>query len=152
MSSHTPARVSFYVRIHNSSVVPCTLTRRPFDFCATWRVRATQQGAIRTIRTWDNHHWARPIRDVRRARRHVSGAEVERRSGSRPSSSKQRLFSSLETSAVIEAPRFRVRRIFQSHFGGDLQSLFRGSELNRKKQSRLKAKAQQQRGRGISYS
>ena len=113
MSSHTPARVSFHVRIHNSSVVPCTLTRRPFDFCAATRVRATQQAALRKIRTSDNHRWAEPIRDARRARRHVSVAEVERKSGSRLSSSKQRSFSSLETSAVIAALRFRVRRIFQ---------------------------------------
>jgi hypothetical protein len=114
MSSQTPTLVSSCVRIHNSFVVfSVGLTRRPFDFCAAKRVRATQQGAIRKIRTSDNPRWAQPIRDVRRATRHVSVAEVERKSGSRPSSSEQRLFSSLETSAVIEAPRFRERRIFQ---------------------------------------
>ena len=145
MSSQTPARVSFYVRMH-SLVVAGTLTRQPFDFCAVKRVRATQRGAIRTIRTWDNHHWARPIRDVRRVMRHVSVAEVVRKSGSRPSPSEQRSFSSHEISALIEAPRFGVRRIFPYHFGGDLYSLFRGSELTGEKQSRLEAKAQQHRG------
>jgi len=113
MSSQTPARVSFCVRIHNSFVVFWCLIRRPFDSCAAKRVRAIRQDAIRKIRTSDNHRWAQPIQDVRRARRHVSFAEVERKSGSRPSSSEQHLFSSLETSAVIEAPRFRVRRIFR---------------------------------------
>ena len=87
-------------------------TRRPLDLCASKTVRATQQGVIHKIRTLDNHRWAQPIQDVRCARRRVSVAEVECKSGSHPAPSEECLFSSPETSAVIEPPPFRVRRIF----------------------------------------
>jgi len=76
-----------------------TLTRRPFDFWSSKTVRATQQGVIHKIRTSDNHRWAQPIRDVRRARRRVCVVEVACKSGSHPFPSEERMFSSLKTSA-----------------------------------------------------
>jgi hypothetical protein len=96
-----------------------TLTRRTTDSCLGKRVRAIQQGAIRTIRTSDNHHSAQSTRDVRFATRHVSVAEVERKGGPHPSPSEECLFSLPETSAMIEAPPFRVRGILRYDFGGD---------------------------------
>jgi hypothetical protein len=95
------------------------LIRRPIDSSSAKRVRAIQQAAIRKSRTSDNHHLPQPIRDARRARRRVSVAEVERRSGSHLSFSEERSFSWFETSALIRAPPFRVRRILQYHFRGD---------------------------------
>jgi len=96
----------------------------PFDFCAVKRARATQQGAIRTIRTSDNHRWARPIRDVRRATRHVSVAEVARRSGSRRAP-EEYSFSRYDKSALIRLLLFRVCRIFGYHSRGGPHSPFR---------------------------
>ncbi len=58
------------------------------------RRRHGQQGAIRKIRTSDNHRWPQPTRDVRRAKHRVSVAEVECKSGSHPSPSEECLFSS----------------------------------------------------------
>jgi hypothetical protein len=72
------------------------------------------------IRRLDNRRWAEPIQDARRATRRVSVAEAERKSGPRPAFPEELLFSWPKTSAVIGAPPFRVRRIFQSHFEDDL--------------------------------
>jgi hypothetical protein len=41
--------------------------------------RAILQGAIRKIRTWDNHHWAQPTRDAVLEERRVFVAEVGRK-------------------------------------------------------------------------
>jgi len=61
------------------------------------RVRAIRQTVIRTIRMLDNPHWARPIQDVRRAKRGVSVAEDQRMSGSHPSVREDCSFSSWPT-------------------------------------------------------
>src|SRR6266496_504389 len=114
-----PASLFFCIRNHNRFVVLGILVTPPIVPCSTMRVRATQQGALRKIRTLDNHRWGQPIQDVRCARRRVSVAEVECKSGSRPSPSEERLFSSPETSVMIETPPFRVRRIFHCHLVGN---------------------------------
>ena len=98
-----PASLFFCIRNHNRFVVLGILVRPPIVPCSTMRVRATQQGALRKIRTLDNHRWAQPIQDVRCARRRVSVAEVECKSGSHPSPSEERLFSSPEL-------RWRLKR------------------------------------------
>jgi hypothetical protein len=100
------------------------VTRQPTDpFSA--RVRATQQGAIRKIRTSDNHRSPRPTRDARCATRRVFVAEVGRKSGSRRASSEEYSSSWQKRSAMIRLPLFRVRRVFEYPSRGGPHSLFR---------------------------
>ena len=101
------------------------VARRPTDPFSAKKVRATQQGAIRKIRTSDNRRWPRPILDARRATRRGSAAEVARKSGSRRASSEEYSSSWRKTSALIRLPLFRVRRIFDYHSRGGPHSLFR---------------------------
>ncbi len=101
------------------------VARRPTDPFSAKKVRATQQGAIRKIRTSDNRRWPRPILDALRATRRGSAAEVGRKSGSRRASSEEYSFSRCEKSALIRLSLFRVRRIFDYHSRGGPHSLFR---------------------------
>ena len=78
-----PLRFSVFV-LTILSLFSATLARQLFHLCAAKRLRATERDATRKIHTSDSHRWAGPIRDVLRARRHVSVAEVERKSGSHP--------------------------------------------------------------------
>src|SRR5437879_3812826 len=104
---------------------PGAVARRPTDPFSAKKVRATQQGAIRKIRTSDNHRSPRPTRDARRATRRVFVAEVGRKSGSRRASSEEYWSSWHKRSAMIRLPLFRVRRIFEYHSRGGPHSLFR---------------------------
>ena len=101
------------------------VARRPTDPFSAKKVRATQQGAIRKIRTSDNHRWPQPTLDARRATRRVFVAEVGRKSGSRRASSEENSSSWRKRSAMIRLPLFRVRRIFGYHSRGGPHSLFR---------------------------
>src|SRR5207244_13425004 len=97
---------------------------QPVDRFAAKKVRATQQGAIRKMRTSDNRRWLQPILDALRVKHRGSVAEAERKSGShRPS--EQYSFSQCEKSALIRPPLFRVRRIFDYYSRGGPRSLFR---------------------------
>ena len=101
------------------------VARRPTDPFSAKKVRATQQGAIRKIRTSDNHRWPQPTLDARRATRRVFVAEVGRKSGSRRASSEEYSSSWRKRSAMIRLPLFRVLRIFEYHSRGGPHSLFR---------------------------
>src|SRR5206468_1285870 len=103
------------------------VARRPTDPFSAKKVRATQQGAIRKIRTSDNHRWPQPTLDARRATRRVFDAEVGRKSRSRRASSEEYSFSRCEKSALIRLSLFRVRRILEYHSRGGPHSLFRDS-------------------------
>jgi hypothetical protein len=110
------------------------LIRRPFDPFSPKKVRATQQGAIRKIRTSDNHRWAQPILDARHVKRRGSVAEAERKSGSHRPWEKYS-FSRCEKSALIRPAPFRVRRIFDYHSRGGSHSLFRDRNTSRSHRS-----------------
>jgi len=68
----------FVVRIF--SPVGVRLVAPPVDPFSAKKVRATQQAAIRKIRTSDNRRWPQPILDARRVTHRVFVAEVARKS------------------------------------------------------------------------
>ena len=103
---------------------PGAVARRPTDPFSAKKVRATQQGAIRKIRTSDNHRWPQPILDALRVKHRESDVEGQRRSGSHRAPEKYS-FSRCEKSALIRSTLFRVRRIFDYHSRGGSHSLFR---------------------------
>ena len=116
-----PGRVFYCIQTHDFLR---EVNRRPVDRFSAKKVRATQQGAIRKIRTSDNRRWPQPILDALRAKHHESVVEAQRRSGSHWAP-EEYSFSRCEKSPLIKPALFRVRRIFDYHWRGGPHSLFR---------------------------